>query len=300
MRRIGTILLPVVTIVLITSVGVRAQDGPQKPPDTGQAIQLKVEKAVADDITVNLQWATGGMLGAIVTGAPYSAVAVTETVQTLTDGNRIVRRSATSIARDGHGRVRREEQAEDGTVTSVTSVTILDPVAKTTYLLDPANRTAQPMPLLAGAEFKMVGDARTFTMQVAPVGLPDAKRKSAVEGQAMSAGWVTSSNFDWKRADIRRESLGTQALEGVAAEGTRTVETIPAGQIGNERPIEIVSEQWYSQELRVTLMSRHDDPRSGETLYRLTNLQRNEPDPGLFQVPAGYTVKEAMKVVRPK
>jgi hypothetical protein len=296
MRRIGTILLPAMTIVLITSVGVLAQDGPQKPPATDQALKLKVEKAVAD-VKVNLQWATGGMLGAIVTGAPYSAVAVTETVQTLTDGNRIVRRSATSIARDGHGRVRREEQAEDGTVTSVT---ILDPVAKTTYLLDPANRTAQPMPLLAGAEFKMIGDARTFTMQVAPAGLPDAKRKSAVEGQAMSAGWVTSSNFDWKRADIRRESLGTQALEGVAAEGTRTVETIPAGQIGNERPIEIVSEQWYSRELQVTLMSRHDDPRSGETLYRLTNLQRNEPDPALFQVPAGYTVKEAMKVVRPK
>jgi hypothetical protein len=296
MQRIGTILLPAMTIVLITSVGVRAQDGPQKPPATNQAIQLKVEKAVAD-LKVKLQWATGGMLGAIVTGAPYSAVAVTETVQTLTDGNRIVRRSATSIARDRHGRVRREEQAEDGTVISVT---ILDPVAKTTYLLDPANRTAQPMPLLAGAEFKMVGDARTFTMQVAPVGLPDAKRKSAVEGQAMSAGWVTSSNFDWKRADIRRESLGTQALEGVAAEGTRTVETIPAGQIGNERPIDIVSEQWYSRELQVTLMSRHDDPRSGETLYRLTSVQRNEPDPGLFQVPAGYTVKETMKVVRPK
>jgi hypothetical protein len=296
MRRIGTILLPAMTIVLITSVGVLAQDGPQKPPATDQALKLKVEKAVAD-VKVNLQWATGGMLGAIVTGAPYSAVAVTETVQTLTDGNRIVRRSATSLARDGHGRVRREEQAEDGTVTSVT---ILDPVAKTTYLLDPADRTAQPMPLLAGAEFKMIGDARTFTMQVAPAGLPDAKRKSAVEGQAMSAGWVTSSNFDWKRADIRRESLGTQALEGVAAEGTRTVETIPAGQIGNERPIEIVSEQWYSRDLQATLMSRHDDPRSGETVYRLTNLQRNEPDPALFQVPAGYTVKEAMKVVRPK
>ena len=111
MRRIGTILLPAMTIVLITSVGVLAQDGPQKPPATDQALKLKV-----DEITFNLQLAKGGMLGAIVTGAPYSAVAVTETVQTLTDGNRIVRRSATSIARDRHGRVRREEQAEDGTV----------------------------------------------------------------------------------------------------------------------------------------------------------------------------------------
>lgn len=298
MRRIGTILLPAMTIVLITSVGVRAQDGPQKPPDAGQTLKVQVEKAVANEVNFTLQLAKGGMLGAIVTGAPYSAVAVTETVQTLADGNRIVRRSATSIARDSHGRVRREEQAEDGTVTSVT---ILDPVAKATYVLDPANRTAQSMPLLAAAEFKMVGDARTFTMQVAPDGLAEAKLKSAVEGQAASAqSWVIANKIELKRPDLRRDSLGTQALEGVAAEGTRTVETIPAGQIGNERPIEIVSEQWYSRELQATLMSRHDDPRSGETLYRLTNLQRNEPDPGLFQVPAGYTVKEAMKVVRPK
>ena len=157
------------------------------------------------------------------------------------------------------------------------------------------------MPLLAGAEFKMVGDARTFTMQVAPDGLAEAKLKKAEEVQATSPQDLGATHkLVVTRRNVRRDSLVTQALEGVAAEGTRTVETIPAGQIGNERPIEIVSEQWYSRELQATLMSRHDDPRSGETLYRLTNLQRNEPDPGLFQVPAGYTVKEAMKVVRPK
>ena len=287
-----------VTFVLITGAGVRAQDGPQKPPGTDQAVKVEVQK-VLDEVKVSLRLATGGMLGAIVTGAPYSAVAVTETVQTLADGNRIVRRSATSVARDSQGRMRREEQADDGTVTSVT---ILDPVAKTTYLLDPANRTAQPMPLVAGAAFKMAGGAGGFyTMQAAPVDVAEAKRKTAVETQAITVpGWAVASKMDGKQADVRRDSLGTQTFDGVAAEGTRSVETIPAGQIGNERAIDIVSEQWYSQELKATVMSRHDDPRSGETVYRLTNLQRNEPDPGLFQVPAGYTVKEGLKVVHAK
>ncbi len=81
-------------------------------------------------------------------------------------------------------------------------------------------------------------------------------------------------------------------IEGVEAEGTRTTMTIPAGEIGNERPIEIVSERWYSPELQLVVMTRHSDPRSGETTYKLTNINRTEPAKSLFEVPAGYTIKE--------
>ncbi|MGH9802751.1 MAG: energy transducer TonB, partial [Blastocatellia bacterium] len=88
------------------------------------------------------------------------------------------------------------------------------------------------------------------------------------------------------------ESLGKQTIEGVEAEGKRTVTTIPAGAIGNERSIEIVSETWYSPELQTTIMSKRNDPTSGETTYRLTNIRRGEPDASLFQVPSDYTVKE--------
>ncbi len=88
------------------------------------------------------------------------------------------------------------------------------------------------------------------------------------------------------------ESLGKQMIEGVEAEGKRTVTTIPAGAIGNERPIEIVSESWYSPELQTTVMSKRSDPTSGETMFRLTNIRRGEPDASLFQVPSDYTVKE--------
>jgi hypothetical protein len=92
--------------------------------------------------------------------------------------------------------------------------------------------------------------------------------------------------------NAQKESLGKQIIEGVEAEGTRTTITIPAGEIGNERPIEIVSERWYSPELQTVVMTRHSDPRFGESSYKLTNISRTEPDRSLFEVPGGYTVKE--------
>ena len=90
----------------------------------------------------------------------------------------------------------------------------------------------------------------------------------------------------------KKESLGTQTIEGALAEGTRSTLTIPAGEIGNTLPIEVVDETWYSSELQLVVMSKHRDPRSGETTYRLTNLNRSEPDRSLFEVPADYTVSE--------
>ena len=104
-------------------------------------------------------------------------------------------------------------------------------------------------------------------------------------------------------AQRKSESLGTQTIEGVTAEGTRATLTIPAGEIGNTLAIEIVDETWYSPELQITVMSIHRDPRSGVTTYRLTNLSRSEPDRSLFEVPADYTVKEnrlGPKMVKPK
>jgi TonB family protein len=87
------------------------------------------------------------------------------------------------------------------------------------------------------------------------------------------------------------ESLGKQTIEGVEAEGTRTTVTFPAGMMGNERPINIVSERWYSPELQTVVMTKHSDPRFGETSYRLTNINRSEPARTLFEVPSDYTLK---------
>jgi hypothetical protein len=80
--------------------------------------------------------------------------------------------------------------------------------------------------------------------------------------------------------------------------------TIPAGEIGNERPIQIVDERWYSPELQTVVMTKHSDPRFGETVYRLTNIDRNEPARALFEVPADFTIKDGppfrWKVAPPK
>ena len=94
--------------------------------------------------------------------------------------------------------------------------------------------------------------------------------------------------------NMKTESLGKQTIEGVVADGTRHTRTIAAGEIGNEQPINIVSESWYSEELQTVVMSKHSDPRFGESSYRLMNINRSEPAASLFQVPSDYTVKEAM------
>ena len=91
------------------------------------------------------------------------------------------------------------------------------------------------------------------------------------------------------------ESLGTRQIEGVTAEGTRSTTTIPAGQIGNLNPIQLVTERWFSKDLQMAVLITRRDPRSGETVYRLTNIVRAEPPPDLFTVPSDYRVVELSK-----
>ena len=101
--------------------------------------------------------------------------------------------------------------------------------------------------------------------------------------------WKEHSTAD---AGYKTEDLGTQTIARVSAQGTRYTRTIPAGQIGNEKPIVIVSEHWYSTDLQMVVMSKRSDPRFGETTYTLTNIQRTEPAASLFTVPADYTVTQ--------
>jgi hypothetical protein len=119
-----------------------------------------------------------------------------------------------------------------------------------------------------------------------------AAKREAEAGMLIGPGLATAT----VNRDAQKESLGTQVIEGVQAEGTRTTMTIPAGAIGNELPIQIVSERWYSPELRTVVMSKHSDPRMGDTVYRLTNINRSEPARSLFEAPADYTVAEGKPV----
>ena len=92
--------------------------------------------------------------------------------------------------------------------------------------------------------------------------------------------------------NVKTETLARQTIEGVPADGTRTTFTIPAGEMGNELPIQVVTERWYSPDLQTFVLTKHSDPRTGDTVTRLTNINRSEPSHTLFEVPADYKVTE--------
>jgi hypothetical protein len=146
------------------------------------------------------------------------------------------------------------------------------------------------------------GGERSTMIMTAPLPGPPAgpgARIGVTQAEQFSIGGAAgTSSYVFRtsggpNANEKKEDLGKQMIESVEAEGMRTTVTIPTGEIGNERPIEIVSERWYSPELQLVVMTRHSDPRQGETTYKLTNINRTEPAKSLFEVPSDYTIKES-------
>jgi hypothetical protein len=221
----------------------------------------------------------------LVKDSPFSADAVTESVQALSDGNRMVRKSAARIFRDAAGRTRREHsmdrrgaQTPDGEGPRL--IVINDPVAQVNYVAETARKTVRRMET--------------------PPGLLEARQRAMGATDGDSFGVLMPTSAAHRRAaqggdapappQPKREKLGSQLIEGVEAEGTRTTLTIPAGEFDNEQAMEITHEQWYSPELRMVVLMKHNDPRFGETTFRLTNISRGEPDHSLFEPPPGYKV----------
>ncbi len=255
--------------------------------------------------------------GEPVAAAPYSAEAVTEVVQTLADGNRIVKRNKAQVARDGQGRTRREQgfamfgPLVNGAGDEPRHVQISDPTNGTMIMLDLQNRIAHKMPAphvmlknrmtAAGVGAGAIGWTAATRVHVeksemtapppSPPPPPPPGAGASVFFQS-SAAVTTASHAGQNVPEPVVEQLGTTFMEGVAVEGTRATVTIPAGQIGNEQPINIVSERWMSPDLKVLVMSKQSDPRFGETTYRLTNLTRTEPAPQLFEIPADFKVMD--------
>lgn len=205
----------------------------------------------------------GGFQIKVVKGIPFSATVVTESTQTLADGNRIVRSSASLIARDSEGRTRREQRG--GSVLFIT-----DPVADVNYVIEPRSRSA---------------------WKFAPSNAATARTPAESNG--------VSGRLSEATTNINRESLGTQTIEGILADGIRMTRTIPAGQAGNELPVEITSEIWYSTELQTAVMTDKRDPRLGEISSKLTHIQLDEPAHSLFEVPADYTILDGFKRLEP-
>ncbi|HUB78957.1 MAG TPA: hypothetical protein VMB03_09185 [Bryobacteraceae bacterium] len=205
-----------------------------------------------------------GRSGPVVKGAPFSADITTENNRVLQDGNRIHQVSKLRFYRDGEGRTRREQSLNNlGSLASNTNlptvIFISDPVAGVNYALNPASKTASKS--LAGG------------------------RGAGGRGGRMRGGPPPR-----EERNVKTESLGSKTVEGVTAEGTRTTITIPAGQEGNEQPIETVIESWYSPDLQMVILSKRSDPRNGETVTRYTNIVRGEPAHSLFELPADYKI----------
>ena len=249
----------------------------------------------------------------ITTGRPYSAEATTEFTHVLGDGNKIARKVTTRIYRDTDGRTRREELAADG---SVKSISIYDTVAQVTYVLDPATKTARKSAVRVVLPDKFVpmtdedkrkieekltaaraGQAPETITLVGPAPLPErvqsdeARKRMAAETVARGRGRAVSPQPVGSGAQGgKEEALGQKLIEGVMADGKRVTTTLPAGAIGNQAPITVTSEQWFSPDLEILVMTRHSDPRSGDTSYTLTNIVRAEPQATLFDLPSDYTV----------
>jgi hypothetical protein len=254
------------SVFLLGALAVRSQEPPAPPPPPPDAF-------MGGPIGPRMEILGFGELhpGKVVAGAPYSAVAVSETKQTLADGNVIDRKVQSNVYRDSQGRTRRETSFTGvGTFAASgeprTMVTIHDPVAGTAFILHADSKVAEQLPLPA---------------------------RHANNPENMQNKFETRLQQEIANGTLKKEDLGTQTISGVTAQGTRYTRVIPAGQIGNANAITVVNEQWYSADLQAVVKIVRSDPRLGQSTFTLTNIQRTEPAASLFAVPSDYTVKQA-------
>ena len=302
---------------------------------TAAILSMSAMSAAAQDTAVGTytfrtNTVTGSVMGTAVKGAPYSADEITESLQVLADGTRISHQNQVTVYRDGEGRVRRDSPSE---------ITISDPVANVSYSLNPKTMTARKSTQGQIVTFYSSAAplAKTTTSTVTTSAVTVAKQQAEAQALAMAdlaklqaelaasqngAVVVNGSPADEQKAraikeklDIatlklskantsnssKVEALGQQVMEGVAADGSRTTTIMEVGAIGNDRPIQVVSERWYSAELQTVVMTKRTDPRTGEETFHLANVHRGEPGADLFLVPPGYQlVDTATKQVQVK
>jgi hypothetical protein len=214
--------------------------------------------------------------GQTIKGAPYSAQAVTSVKQTLATGSEISTQMTALVARDAEGRTRREQTlraigpwalgplSEQGRRESPTVILIQDPVKQVNFTLDPRTHVAR------------------MSRQRSAAALEEERRRENARGEEASRR---------EPRQERSESLGKQKIEGLLAEGRRTVTTFLAGSVGNSAAIEIVVDTWVSVDLHVVVMGKRNDPRVGDMTYRLVSIKRGDPPASLFEVPADYRVE---------
>ena len=274
-RRIFFSIATVALAFFIAGGSIRAQSVPAPPPPPpGNGNVFFFSDAIGPDPialpdAIGIVGVEGELAGKTVAGAPFTASFSSQTTQTLADGNHINRTTSGMLSRDTQGRTRRDMTlsgvgpwSASGEPKQVSMIN--DPVAATHYVLEPDKKVARQIDRMNGK------------------GGGDGHKHAHPNG----AGKMPND------ANVTTTSLGTKTINGIAAEGTRVVRTIPVGAMGNEKPIIITVERWHSADLQINVKTTRNDPLMGETVMEVTNIQRQEPDPSLFKVPADYTIKQ--------
>ncbi len=270
-------LLTGILTLIISTVVLHAQEPGEK------VLQTQYSKLKSEFVITNSQ--------KVVRNAPFSAEAVSESVQVLADGNKLTRHQTTRIYRDSQGRFRREQIPNLGSsIGSVIglqqTISIFDPIAGIRLLLDPSAKTARrTVVTISNFEGKTTINTQQRT---APIN----RSQKEIEVITYQKQVNIKPNSIITAETSKTESLGVKEIEGVKAEGTRATTTVPAGAVGNEQAFDIVYERWYSEELQEIVLSKHTDPRFGVQTYRLVNIKRNEPDRNLFIPPTDYTITD--------
>jgi hypothetical protein len=200
----------------------------------------------------------------VVTNAPYMATATNTFTQALANGNTIQRTTTATVGRDSAGRTYEQQTITGGPLVGnngpVTLTFINDPVAGYAYVLNPSTKVAMRRPLHT----------------------PPASTSSAEPKVTKPAN-----------PNVAVNELGMKTLNGVNATGKTMTHTFPAGSIGNAQPITATTETWFSPDLQVVVSAKRDDPRTGTSVYALTNIQRQDPPTSWFTIPSDYTIQDA-------
>jgi hypothetical protein len=281
--------------LLLGAGGVSAQSGSDASANAevlAKTLTQTVQSSGGGGGSVGFTTSIVGTYSKPITGAPYSAQIVTESVQPFPDGNSITHTSTSTIYRDLQGRTRREQNINIVGPSQVSGspiqfITIDDPVSGVRYTLNPNKMTA--------TQFATSGTAGSLPVKVVPNPEGSAVITYSISGDALAGGGGGGGSISMVAPEISTdnlttESLGADTMQGLSVLGTRVTRTIPAGQIGNAQPILIITDKWYSQDLQIEVKTVHSDPRTGTTTTTVTNLSRNEPNPALFTMPPGYKI----------
>lgn len=198
-----------------------------------------------------------------ILNVPFSATVTTVWTQRLEDGTSITIQNHRVVMRDSHGRIFQERRtlvpkdSPDEPPLRYTEIT--NPLTHTRYICRPAFHICEEMGYFAPVKIVNI-----------PAGPLDK---------------------DGKRA-LSREDLGKNNVSGLDVTGTRETMTIALGAIGNDRPISVTKEFWYSPQLGINIVVKRADPRSGTQTFTVSDISLAEPAPANFAIPAGFKVND--------